>query len=167
MVSKEERKNLIPYDNFILWCKGWYQFVDKDKGKTYQDFLINGAMMSINLDAKNILGWEIKNNNDLLQILLINFNRYNDWCKTHGYHYLDIRTFFINFYENKQRYNLNDTASVICTIKSFFVGVYKDNLNLDKPIYNRKLYKYGFVGTHWKNGITYKSYNNLVKEIFN
>ena len=123
--------------------------------------------MSINLDAKNILGWEVKNNNDLLEILLINFNRYNDWCKTQGFHYLDIRTFFIKFYENKQRYNLNDTASVICTIKSFFVGINKDNLNLDKPIYNRKLFKYGFVGSYWKIGRTYKSYNKLVKKIFN
>lgn len=166
MVSKEERKKLIPYDKFILWCKGWYDFVDKDKSKTYQEYLINGAFMSINLDAKNILGWEVKNNYDLLQILLINFNRYNDWYKTQGYSYLDIRDFFTRFYENKQRYDLDDTASIICTIRDFFIGIHKDNLNLDKPIYSRKLYKYGFVTPHWKNGRTYKTENNYVNKLF-
>jgi hypothetical protein len=112
-------------------------------------------------------GYNVKNNSDVLKILLNYIDDLNDMGITSEMS--ELRMFVWN--SNIEKY-MNWThgdyeRSLLSVIREFFAySITKEHIKLNPPIYSRKLYKMGFVApTHLGN--SYKMCNSKVKRIFN
>jgi hypothetical protein len=144
----------IRLNNFILWCKGWYQPINKD--------------MSIFEQAKAALYLDdyvcIQNNNDVLNIIMIFIDDLVDAKLIKPFR---LQIFYNKVKSNKYWYNLTDEEALLWTIRNYFsFEVGRSDFNLNPPVYSRGVYKLGFVGpSHMGN--SYKMLNYKANKFFN
>ena len=158
--------NINRLNNFILWTKGWYRcprYVKKE------DIIKNSKRTDFD-DVKTILkldGYDVKNNSDVLKILLNYIDDLNDIGITSGMSELRMLVWNSNVEKYMNWTHGDYERSLLSTIREFFAySITKKHIKLNPPIYSRKLYKMGFVApTHLGN--SYKMCNNKVKRIFN
>lgn len=158
--------NINRLNNFILWTKGWYrhpQYVKKEdiiKNSNRTDF--DDVKMILKLD-----GYDVKNNSDVLKILLNYIDDLNDMGITSGMSELRMLVWNSNVEKYMNWTHGDYERSLLSTIREFFAySITKKHIKLNPPIYSRKLYKMGFVApTHLGN--SYKMCNSKVKRIFN
>lgn len=151
-------KEQFPLNHFALYCKGWYEPLDKSED------LFEFVSKILYMDGYRFA----KTKTDVLNILLAEMDRYNSWMIENKNHYLKFQSFYIQKEQYKQwPYNLNDDVATLKVIISFISQRSKSEIRLSKPIYNRKLFKNGIIYDHGgKIGMTYKEKNNIVSKIF-
>ena len=118
-------------NNFILWCKGWYQPI-----KTDMDFIAQ-AQKSLVLDGymscNNPISISLNFIDELVEKKIIPPIKLNVWNQD------------INSYMNL--YQLDYHNAMIFKIKNFFAFEFeRGTIPLNPPIYNRTIYKLGFIG---------------------
>ena len=136
-------------NNFILWCKGWYQPIDKK--------------MSVIEQAKRILVLDgYLPNNATITIALL----FIDELVQKGI-IIPIRLQVWNedITRGMTTFNLSYNEALLYKIKTFF-AIECDSLPLKPPVYSREVYKLGFVGPRYM-GSSYKMLNHKAREIFN
>jgi hypothetical protein len=141
-------------NNFILWCKNWYQPIDKNMSMFEQ------ARAALYLDDYICCTTD----NDVLNIVLTFLD---DLINAKVIEPFSMQTFYYKIKHNKNLYNLSDDESILWTIRSFFAWeLGKKVIKLNPPIYNKNVYKLGFTGpSHMGN--SYKMLNYKAKKFFN
>ena len=144
-------ENKIRLNNFILWCKGWYQPI-----KTGMDF-VTQAQKSLVLDGylscNNPISISLIFIDELVEKNIISPIKLNIWNQE------------INKYMNL--YQLDYHNAIMFMIKNFFAFDFeRGTLPLNPPVYNRATYKLGFIAPRYF-GNSYKMQNHKVKKIFN
>ena len=135
-------------NNFILWCKNWYQPIDNK--------------MDIITQAKKILtldGYLSCNNPVSIVLMFIDELVEKGIIKP-----IRLHVWNGNIIVGMATYNLTYDESLLHIIKNFF-KFECDKLPLTPPVYSRKVYKLGFIGPHYM-GNSYKMLNHKAKKIF-
>ena len=147
-------------NNFILYSKGWYEPVNKNISKL--DFY----KKILKLDGYDL----IKSYNDVISVILIQFDEYNKFLinnNKNGYSFFQI---FNNVKERMSICGISYEEAIISVIMSYFMEMSSDEIELKCPFYDRKLFKNGisFSMFFWKRkvGITYKEQNNFARSMF-
>ena len=136
-------------NNFILWCKNWYQSIDKK--------------MDIITQAKKILVLDgYMPNNVPIPIVLL----FIDELVEKGI-IKPISLFVWNDEINKYKfvYECDYQSALMYRIKNF-LAFECNKLPLMPPVYSRELYKLGFVGPRYM-GSSYKMLNHKARKFFN
>lgn len=136
-------------NNFILWCKNWYQPIDNK--------------MDIITQAKKILtldGYLSCNNPISIALIFIDELVEKEIIKP-------ISLFVWNEEINKYKlvYECDYQSALMYRIRNFF-AFECNKLYLTPPVYSRKVYKLGFIGPHYM-GNSYKILNYKARKIFN
>ena len=141
-------------NNFILWCKNWYQPIDKNMPMFEQ------ARAALYLDDYICC----RTDNDVLNIVLIFLD---DLIEAKVIQPFRMQTFYNDIKKNKHWYNLSDEESILWTIRGFFAWELGNKvIKLNPPVYNRNVYKLGFIGpSHMGN--SYKMLNYKANKFFN
>lgn len=147
-------KEVFPISNFVLYSKGWYQPVNKGE----DEFAFIKKILA--LDDYPFL----TNEQDVVLFLLSKVDDYNEYINRVKFNGRILR---LNIFESEtNRYMItfgyNRQMAQIAAIKSFFLGI--ADIKLQKPIFNRKLYKKGIKFGNWKPGMTYKEMNKFVEK---
>lgn len=141
-------ENEVQLNNFILWCKNWYQPIDKmdiiteaQKILTLDDYLPCNNPISIALSYID----ELVDKGVIKPIRLLSWNE-----EVSKYMFM---------------YNVNYNEALLYKIRNFF-AFECNKLPLTPPVYSRELYKLGFVApTHFGN--SYKLANYKANKFFN
>ena len=136
-------------NNFILWCKNWYQPIDKE--------------MDIIAQAKKILsldGYTSINNPIYIVLIFIDELVEKGIIKP-----IRLYVWNENITKSMFMYNLSYNEALFYRVKNFF-AFECDKLPLTPPVYSREIYKLGFVGPHYM-GNSYKMLNYKARKIFN
>ena len=135
-------------NNFILWCKNWYQPIDNK--------------MDIITQAKKILvldGYLSCNNPISIALIFIDELVEKEIIKP-------VSLFVWNEEINKYKlvYECDYQSALMYRIRNFFIFEC-NKLQLTPPVYSRKVYKLGFIGPHYM-GNSYKMLNYKARKIF-
>ena len=144
-------KNKIRLNNFILWCKGWYQPIN-----TEMDFIAQ-AQKSLVLDGylscNNPISISLIFIDELVEKNIIPPIKLNLWNQE------------INKYMNL--YQLDYHNAMMFKIKNFFAfEIERYTFTLNPPVYNRTTYKLGFIGPKHM-GNSYKMLTYKANKFFN
>ena len=135
-------------NNFILWCKNWYQPIDNKMD------IITQAKKILTLDGylscNNPISIALMFIDELVEKGIIKPIRLHVW---NGSIIVGMAT-----------YNLTYDESLLHIIKNFF-KFECDKLPLTPPVYSRKVYKLGFIGPRYM-GNSYKMLNYKARKIF-
>ena len=136
-------------NNFILWCKNWYQPIDKK--------------MSIIEQAKKILVLDgYMTNNAPIPIVLL----FIDELVENGIvRPIKLQVWNEDIIRNMATFNISYKEALFYRITTFF-AIECDSLPLISPVYSRELYKLGFVGPRYL-GNSYKMLNYKARKVFN
>ena len=136
-------------NNFILWCKNWYQPIDKK--------------MDIITQAKKILVLdEYLSCNNPISIALI----FIDELVENGIiSPIRLQVWNEDIIRNMGTFNISYNEALLYRVKNFF-AIECDSLPLIPPVYSRELYKLGFVGPRCM-GSSYKMLNHKARKFFN
>lgn len=143
-------------NNFILWCKGWYKPTNPNEN------IFTQAIKALKLDD-----YEFVDKGSVIPIIL---NYIDEMIEcghfSHKMNSLKMRVWTGNVLRYMDLLQLNYEEALLCTIKNFFAyDVDKNIIQLNPPIYTRKLFKLGFVAPkHFGN--SYKLQNYKVKKHF-
>lgn len=136
-------------NNFILWCKNWYQPIDSDVD------IITEARKILTLD-----GYLSCNNP-----IAISLNYIDDLVKSGTIEPIRLMMWNKEIVRYMSAYDFNYNEALLYRIKNFF-AFECNKLSLNPPIYSRKVYKLGFVGpSHMGN--SYKMLNHKANNFFN
>lgn len=139
----------IRLNNFILWCKGWYQPIDN--------------RVDIITEARKILTLDeyLSCNNPIA----ISLNYIDDLVKDGIIQPIRLLAWNEEIIRYMSMYDFNYNEALLYRIKNFF-AFECDKLPLNAPIYSRKIYKLGFIApTHFGN--SYKLANYKANKFFN
>ena len=136
-------------NNFILWCKNWYQPINNKTNVIRQarKILVLDGYLPNNAPIPIVLLFidELVENGIIRPIRLQVWNEDINRCMS--------------------IFNLSYNEALLYKIKTFFAIECK-NLPLTPPVYSRELYKLGFVGPRYM-GNSYKMLNYKARKIFN
>ena len=158
-LKMENNKYNLGLNNFILYCKNWYQCVDdRPRLQRYKDIL-------------KMDGFEYCNSyKDVLTILSRKIDFYNDWLIEH-----DKKNEILTLSKLLQTFShveiicydeeLSFEEKLIIAIRDWFAWNLDKDVIIKPPHYDKKLRKLGYV--LWTdNGVTYKQMNKHVKGYF-
>lgn len=135
-------------NNFILWCKGWYQPIDNSMD------IITEAQKILTLD-----GYLSYNNPISIALIFIDELVDKGVLKP-----IRLQVWNEDIIRCMSMFNINYNEALLFSIRSFFAfECFK--LPLTPPVYSRKIYKLGFVGpSHMGN--SYKMLNYKANKFF-
>lgn len=136
-------------NNFILWCKNWYESIDN--------------RVDLMTQAKNILTLDgyLSCNNPIS----ISLNYIDDLVKEGTIKPIKLMVWNEEIVKTMCMFNINYQEALMYRIRDFFAFECV-KLPLVPPIYSRKIYKLGFVApTHFGN--SYKLANYKTNKFFN
>lgn len=155
-------KEIFPLNHFALYCKGWYQPVNKEEK------MIDTISRVLALD-----GYEFaKNTQDIMCIILSEIDRYNSWLVQNKKLDLKLYDLYNDAYKTMNWWHWCDTfeEAMLYRIVSFIQDKSKSEIVLSKPIYSRKLRKKGLVFRqvyrYNYNGMTYAEQNRIAEKVF-
>lgn len=150
-----ENKNL-RLNHFILWCKNWYVPVNKDMN------VFDQAKAALYLDGYQF----IQNRYDIMNIILGFMDDLTE-SKILGDQPFRLQLFYHDTQHNKHWYDMPSDEAFLWAIRNYFAfSIESKDVTLNPPIYNRKVYKLGFVGPR-HIGNSYKMLNHKAKNVFN
>ena len=136
-------------NHFILWCKGWYE-----PSRSMSD--IEQARIALILDDYLCP----KNDNAVISILL---NNLDELIKA-GIFRINLALFYSEIQKYQDLYNMSYNESILQFIRSKFAfDLPRKVYNIEPPIYNRELFKKGFVAPKYF-GNSYKLANYKAKK---
>ena len=140
-------------NNFILWCKNWYQPIDENTP------IFEQARAALYLDDYICC----RTDNDVLNIILLFID---DLVEAKVIQPFRMQTFYTNIKKNKHWYKFSDDESLLWTIRDFFAWELESKvIKLNPPNYNRTVYKLGFKAPR-QYGNSYKMANFKIKQLF-
>lgn len=144
-------------NHFILWCKNWYEPVNKE--------------MSILEQCKQILKLDeylyVKTYGDVIHIITSFIDDYNEYLISINKKPFRHERIISEIHKHMQLYDMNFYDATILVYKEILAFDIKASMiTLEPPVYNRKLYKLGFVYSCKKIGQTYKECNKMVEKLF-
>lgn len=158
----KQGENYFGLNHFILWCKGWYvlnprlteQYKDDD-----EKCLIETLKRVLYLDYYNIY-----DKNDIMNILLNNLEKYNEWAIKNNEKYLSASQLIrnINHNTNVSFKELSYFECVVYAIRDFFA--YDNLTELYTPIYSKSLFRMGLTSSVYKHGETYRELNKKARK---
>ena len=136
-------------NNFILWCKNWYQPINKKTNVIRQ--------------ARNILVLDgYMPNNAPIPIVLL----FIDELVENGIvRPIKLQVWNEDINRDMSIFNLTYNEALFYRVKNFFTFEC-GSLPLKPPVYSRELYKLGFVGPRYL-GNSYKMLNYKARKVFN
>lgn len=147
-------------NHFTLWCKNWYKTTE-DK----EDIFVS-ARRALYMDGYVFC----KSDADVLSIVTVFLDDYNDWLIKHGktpvnYH-MRLHVFVSEIDKYMQTYGCDYHHALMHVFRNIFAfHIQTETITIEKPVYDRKLFKQGFVGSK-KPGVTYKTLNKDAEKIF-
>lgn len=135
-------------NNFILWCKNWYQPIDNK--------------MDIITQAKKILTLDdyLSCNNPIsIALIFIDELVEKEIIKP-----VSLFVWNEEINEYKLLCECDYQSALMYKIRNFF-AFECNKLQLTPPVYSRKVYKLGFIGPHYM-GNSYKMLNYKARKIF-
>ena len=151
MESKEVRLN-----NFILWCKNWYDPIDKNMN------VFDQVKAALYLDGYQF----IQNRHDIMNIIL-GFMDDMSKSKIVGECPFSLQRFYQDVQSNKHWYQMPSDEAFLWAIRNYFAfSIGSKDVTLNPPVYNRKVYKLGFIGPRHM-GNSYKMLNHKANKFFN
>ena len=135
-------------NNFILWCKGWYQPIDNKMN------IITQAQKILTLDE-----YSFRNNPIPIALLFIDELVQNGIIRP-----IRLQVWNEDIIRNMATFNISYKEALFYRIKTFF-AVECDSLPLTPPVYSREVFKLGFVGPRYM-GSSYKMLNRKASKIF-
>lgn len=149
-------KDNLRLNNFILWCKNWYEPVNKDMN------VFDQAKAALYLDGYQF----IHNRHDVMNIILEFMDDIAE-SKILGNQPFRLQRFYQDTQSNKHWYDMPSDEAFLWTIKNYFAfSINSREITLNPPTYNRKVYKLGFIGPRYL-GNSYKMLNHKVNKFFN
>ena len=149
-----DRKNL-RLNNFILWCKNWYDPINKDMN------VFDQVKAILYLDGYHF----IQNRHDIMNIIL-GFMDDMSKSKIVGENPFSLQRFYQDVQSNKHWYKMQSDEAFLWAIRNYFAfSIGSKDVTLNPPIYNRKIYKLGFVGPRHM-GNSYKMLNHKANNFF-
>lgn len=136
-------------NNFVLWCKTWYQSIDDRVD------IITQARKILTLD-----GYLSCNNP-----IAISLNYIDDLVKDGIIKPIKLMRWNEEIVMYMSMYNINYNEALLYRIRNFF-AFECGKLPLDPPIYSRKIYKLGFIAPKQLGG-SYKLANYKANKFFN
>lgn len=155
----ENKKFKNRLNHFTLWCKNWY------KSTADKEDLFVSARRALFLD-----GYEFcKTDADTLCIISVFLDDYNDWLMRNSknpHTVIRLHNFIMEIETYMNRYECDYQHALLHVYRNIFAfNIKSDTITIEKPVYNRKLFKHGFIGSH-KTGVTYKTMNKEVSKVF-
>ena len=135
-------------NNFILWCKNWYEPINKTD-------IITQARKILTLDD-----YMPYNNPITISLTFI-----DELVEEGIISPINLFTWYVEINKYQFIYGYDYQSSLMYRIKDF-LAYECGKLPLAPPIYSRKVYKLGFVGPSFM-GNSYKMLNYKAKNIFN
>lgn len=136
-------------NNFILWCKNWYQ-------------PINNKMNVIRQARKILVLDGYMPNNAPIPIVLL----FIDELVENGIvRPIKLQVWNEDITRGMTIFNLSYNEALLYRIKNFF-AIECGSLPLKPPVYSREVYKLGFVGPRYM-GNSYKMLNHKARKFFN
>ena len=149
------RENL-RLNHFILWCKNWYDPIDKNMS------VFDQVKAALYLDGYQF----IQNRHDIMNIIL-GFMDDMSQSKIVGDNPFSLQRFYQDVQSNKHWYQMSSDEAFLWAIRNYFAfSIGSKDIKLNPPVYNRKVYKLGFVGPR-NMGNTYKMLNYKANKFFN
>lgn len=149
------RENL-RLNHFILWCKNWYQPVNKDMN------VFDQVKAALYIDGYQF----IKNRHDIMNIILVFMDDITE-SKILGDRPFSLQRFYHDTQSNKHWYRMPSDEAFLWAIRNYFAfSIGSKDVTLNPPIYNRKVYKLGLIGPS-DMGNSYKMLNHKAKKFFN
>ena len=136
-------------NNFILWCKNWYQPIDKKMDIITQAKKI--LVLDEYLSCNNPISIALIFIDELVEKGIISPIRLQVWNE--------------DIIRSMTTFNVSYKETLLYRIKTFF-AIECGSLPLKPPVYSRELYKLGFVGPRYL-GNSYKMLNYKARKIFN
>ena len=141
--------NNIKLNNFILWCKNWYQPIDDSVD------IITEARKILTLD-----NYLLCNNP-----IAISLNYIDNLVKSGTIEPIRLMIWNEEIVEYMSIYDVNYNKALLYKIRNFF-AFECDKLPLNPPVYSRKVRKLGFIApTYFGN--SYKLANYKANKFFN
>lgn len=139
----------VKLNNFILWCKNWYQPIDKK--------------MDIITQAKKILVLDeyLSCNNPIPIVLLF----IDELVESGIIRPIRLQVWNEDIIRNMTIFNVTYKEALLYRIKNF-LAFECNKFQLMPPVYSREVYKLGFVGPRYM-GNSYKMLNYKARKIFN
>lgn len=150
-------ESVFPLNHFALYCKGWYEPVDKSM------FLSQFILKVLDLDGYSFA----KSISDALNIILSEMDRYNDWLRAHDKPTLNLQWLYLRAKDEQLLCGCDFETAMLIVIKTFIMNRSKDEIVLTPPRYDRRLYKKGITFRYSNKGETYKERNNFANKMFN
>lgn len=148
--------NNLRLNNFILWCKNWYDPIDKNMN------VFDQAKAALYLDGYQF----IRNNHDVMNIILGFMDDLTE-SKIIGDRPFSLQRFYQDTQSNKYWYKMPSDEAFLWAIRDYFAySIGKKEVTLNPPVYNRKVYKLGFIGPRYM-GNSYKMLNYKANKFFN
>lgn len=136
-------------NNFILWCKNWYQ-------------PINNKMNVIRQARKILVLDSYMPNNDPIPIVLLFID---ELVESGVIRPIRLQVWNEDITRGMTTFNLSYNEALLYRIKNFF-AIECGSLPLKPPVYSREVYKLGFVGPRYM-GNSYKMLNHKARKFFN
>jgi len=148
------RENL-RLNHFILWCKNWYDPIDKN--------------MNVFDQVKAVLyidGYQfIQNRHDVMNIILGFMDDLTE-SKILGDRPFSFQRFYHDVQSNKHWYKMPSDEAFLWAIRNYFAfSIGCKDVTLNPPVYNRKVYKLGLIGPRHM-GNSYKMLNHKANKFF-
>lgn len=155
-------------NNIILYAKGWYKVIDTNKKWNKEEKLIFDCQKILELDGYSY----IKNVNDIIKMLLIEFDRFNEWKLKNNLNYIDHYHLYIKIHDYMILTQTSYDYALLKTILDEFMYIKGEYISLKRPIkFNRAFFKKGIAANtlfgNLKHGTTYKQQNAIIDKIFN
>ena len=148
--------NNLRLNNFILWCKNWYEPINKDMN------VFDQVKAALYLDGYIY----IQNKHDIMNIVLSFMDDLTE-SKIISERPFSLQKFYQETQSNKYWYDMPSDEAFLWTIRNYFAfSIDRKDITLNPPVYNRKVYKLGFVGPRHM-GNSYKMLNHKAKKVFN
>lgn len=150
-------KNTFPLNHFALYCKGWYEPVNKSMD--YIQFISKILDMDGYCFVKNI--------SSILNIVLSEIDRYNNWLRENNKPTLELQWLYNRAKMDQLLYDYDFERALLSVIKTFIMDRSKEEIVLIPPKYDRHLYKNGITFRYHNKGETYKERNDYANKMFN
>lgn len=100
-------------------------------------------------------------------IIILGFMDDMSRSKIVGENPFSLQRFYHDVQSNKHWYKMSSDEALLCAIRNYFAfSIGSKDVKLNPPVYNRKVYKLGFVGPQHM-GNSYKMLNHKANNFFN
>lgn len=158
------KREKFPLNHFVLHAKYWLMPIE-DKARNDEGLYLNFLQKILYLDGYGSL--EYKDPSYVVNVIVNRFSDYNDWLKQEfPGKYTSIAKFCGLVERYMLQYGFSQKMATIYVIKHLLSETSADEITLQPPTYNRKLFKMGIKSMTATPSTTYKELNDKAQKAF-